>query len=89
MSVHGVESAPPSTEPTQEAFIPSAKFTGKKDGYYFGAGKNGVGYYLDAAQSSKSDGSEGKVDAKASAKKAIEKPEAVEKAKNMNKFQGG
>lgn len=32
---------------TIEKFAPSKIFTGKRDGYYFGNGAKGLGYYLD------------------------------------------
>lgn len=33
-------------------FIPSSKFDGSKQGYFFGNGDLGIGYYLDKGQSS-------------------------------------
>jgi ribosomal RNA-processing protein 1 len=34
-----------------EQFISAKKFTGKKEGYFFGSGKQGLGYYLDSGKS--------------------------------------
>ena len=31
-----------------EKFVPSKTFIGKRDGYYFGNGDSGLGYYLDS-----------------------------------------
>jgi hypothetical protein len=38
------------SESDSPAFIPSPRFSGARPGYYFSAGKAGVGYYADASQ---------------------------------------
>ena len=49
-----VKHAPSSSQPvSSEAFIPSAQFAGRKQGYYFQAGQSGVGYYRDPLEQRK------------------------------------
>ena len=49
-----VKQAPSSSQQVStEAFIPSAQFAGRKEGYYFQAGQSGVGYYRDPLEQRK------------------------------------
>ena len=44
------ENESPSNEnesPSNEQFIPTSQFGGRKDGYVFKSGDEGIGYYLD------------------------------------------
>ena len=48
-----------SSSVNKELFLPSLKFDGKRDGYYFSKGEKGLGYYFDTRYSFKKDDKEG------------------------------
>ena len=52
LQVHGAKAHPNPTAVMHldtDAFVPSVAFDGKRDGFYFGTGAHGLGYYKDAA----------------------------------------